>query len=204
MPVGAIGRALRRRASAASTPGAPAARGQAAVAVLACVVLVGCGDGGDETTTAPPTGATGTTERSQGEEASQPAAGAAAAGEQASPDAPAPPEAERPLAPEEVIRAVLTDAGSPQQACRKLVTERFVREAYGSRQGCLAARVPGATAREVRIRDLRESGERAHAVAVPRGGPYDGIEVEVELVADQGLEGAWLVESLVADVPPGP
>jgi hypothetical protein len=111
---------------------------------------------------------------------------------------------QRPLGVEAVVEAVLTDGASPEQACGALVTDRFVRVAYGSRQGCLAARAPGATARTVEVTDVSESGERASAVAVPRGGPYDGVEVEVELVAYPALEGAWLVDSLLADVPPGP
>lgn len=111
---------------------------------------------------------------------------------------------ERPLAPEDVITAVLTAAGPPEQVCDELVTERFLRTAYGSRQGCVAAAGPGARAKSVEISQVEESGAEASAVAVPTGGPYDGIEVEVELVADPELEGAWLLDSLVADVPPGP
>lgn len=110
----------------------------------------------------------------------------------------------RPLTVEDVTAAVLSKSGEPELVCDELVTERFLRTAYGSRQGCVAAAVPGARAKRVEITRVRESGDEASALAVPSGGPYDGIELQVELVADPQLEGAWLLDSLVADVPPGP
>ena len=39
---------------------------------------------------------------------------------------------------------------------------------------------------------------------MPAGGPYDGVEVEVDLVVAGDLEDAWLIDSLLADVPAGP
>ena len=44
----------------------------------------------------------------------------------------------------------------------------------------------------------------ASAVAVPKGGPYNSIDVQVKLVAATDLEDAWVVDSLRADVPAGP
>lgn len=47
-------------------------------------------------------------------------------------------------------------------------------------------------------------GERATGTVIPEGGPYDGIEVKVELVPDPAREAGWLVDLLLADVPAGP
>ena len=73
-----------------------------------------------------------------------------------------------------------------------------------SRKGCIAAQDPGSLAESVQVSDVAESGETATAVARPVGGPYDGVDVEVSLVAATDLEDAWLVDSLFADVPAGP
>jgi hypothetical protein len=166
--------------------------------------LGACGDDdGDETTPqATTTTSTGPTATTADEPEGQP--GDAPPSEPSDRDEQPTDQLERPLDVEDVIDAVLTDSGSPEQACEELVTERFVRTAYGSRQGCVAARAPGATAKSVKVEDVRESGDRATAIAVPTGGPYDGVDVEVALVADPALEGAWLLDSLLADVPAGP
>jgi len=112
-------------------------------------------------------------------------------------------EAGRPLSTDQVTIAVLTRSGSPEQGCEELVTERFVREAYGSRQGCLASREAGGLAKTLEG-TFSEYSNRATGTVVPRGGPYDGVEVEVELLADPASEGSWLLDSLRADVPAGP
>ena len=85
--------------------------------------------------------------------------------------------------------------------CDVFVTERYVRTAYGAREGCLAAQRPGALADSVRGRPVRRNADEASVTVVPSGGPYDGIEVEVELIREGGL---WRVDSLKADIPAGP
>jgi hypothetical protein len=110
----------------------------------------------------------------------------------------------RPHSAEEVITAVFTDAGSPEEACDELVTDSFVRDAYGAPQGCRAARAPQALASRVEVSKLRESGDQATAIVTPDGGVYDGIEVDVTLIADPEQPDSWLLDSLVADVPAGP
>jgi hypothetical protein len=112
--------------------------------------------------------------------------------------------AERPTSIDGVIEAVLTGSADAPVICDLLLTEGFVREAYGAREGCLAAERPAGLASTVKIEDASESGGSASATAIPTGGPYDGIEVEVELVADPAEPRAWRVSSLLADVPAGP
>jgi hypothetical protein len=163
--------------------------------LVVCLVAVagGCGEEDEPvaTTTSGP-------ERATLAERSPPAS--ATAGEDA-PGGREPFEIEQTPGPTAVTTAVLTRSGSPREGCAALVTERFVREAYGARAGCLAAREAGGLARSLTDVELTETGDRATGTVVPRGGPYNGVAVEVELVA--GLRG-WRVDSLVADVPPGP
>jgi hypothetical protein len=106
---------------------------------------------------------------------------------------------------EAAIKAVLTDAGSPGQACGSYVTERFLLRAFGGRANCLAARRPNALARTIAIKRAFVDEQGAHAVVVPTGGPYDGARVEIEVVA-RGVSGGgpYLLDSLKAHVPAGP
>jgi hypothetical protein len=164
--------------------------------LVGCFTLAACGgdDDGDETTAAAPV--------------TTPEAGGAAegAGDRGEDDEPQGGGAasDQPLRSGQVIEVVLTGSESPNVICGELVTESYVRQAYGGREGCLAAQEPGALARSVEIEDLGESGDSASAIVVPSGGPYAGVEVEVDLVADPQRAGAWRVDSLFADVPAGP
>jgi hypothetical protein len=97
---------------------------------------------------------------------------------------------------EQAISAVLTADGDPAQACTDFVTQDFVVTAYGGRANCIAARRPSALAESLRISD--EGG--GTFTVVPKGGPYDGVEVTVEIVDD----GGYRVSSLLADIPAGP
>jgi hypothetical protein len=169
-----------------------------AIALLGLLLLVSCGDeeepvatGGEEPTTV--TAAT-TTEGTAADEAT-----ARAAEDEA--------EAARPATVEDTIEAVLTGSVDAAVICDELATEKYVRTAYGAREGCIAAQRPGALADSVGVEGMirNESGPgpavAATAVVIPAGGPYDGVEVEVGLVRDAG---GWQVDSLVADVPAGP
>jgi len=182
---------------------ASALRVGAAFAVLLCTLaLAACGDDeGPSTTTANPTSPPGVdpdppelepVPAPDGEEPGTP------------PEEAPPGERDHPLSVEEVVAAVLTRSGSPQEGCEELVTERFVEHAYGDRAGCLAARRSGGLASTLKDTHVDASGDSATARVIPEGGPYDGIEVDVELVRDPGRGGAWLVDSLAADVPAGP
>jgi hypothetical protein len=120
------------------------------------------------------------------------------------PEAADDPGADRPRAVEDVVVAVLTGSETAETICDLLVTPNYVSIAYGDRAGCLAAQKPGSLADSVEIIEMGKLGTKATAVAVPTGGPYDGVDVNVELLPSPDLEGAWLVDSLLADVPAGP
>ena len=178
-----------------------ALRAAVALVVVCAFVLTGCGDEEASTTAGPTSTAAADPDPPELEPAPS---------EEEDRGAPSAAEGERaaapqlPLSAEEVIAAVLTRSGSPHQGCEELVTEGFVRGAYGDTAGCMAAREQGGLARGVEIARISERGDAASAVAVPDGGPYDGLEVEVELVRDPARSDAWLVDSLLADVPAGP
>jgi hypothetical protein len=165
--------------------------------VAGCLALAACGgDDDDDDTAAPPaTTQEATTSDEPADEETI---------DETAPDEGGEAQDDRPTSIEDVITAVLTGSEDPALTCDELVTERFVRQAYGAREGCIAAQQPGALARSVEIEDVNGSGQSAGAVAVPSGGPYDGVDVEVELVSDSELDGAWQVDSLLADVPAGP
>jgi hypothetical protein len=96
------------------------------------------------------------------------------------------------------------------------VTKRYLRVAYGGRQGCVQAQAPGSAARSLRdfhatINDVATGGVlTADVTVVPVGGPYDGEKVEVFLVGHVGdsqrefLRGGWRINQLEASVPVGP
>ncbi len=173
----------------------------ALLTLAVAALLSGCG--GDDDATAPtttvsiPTSATTTT----ADESTAPVAPDDSAG---TPEAADDPGADRPRAVEDVVAAVLTGSEKAATICDDLVTAEYVKTAYGDREGCIAAQDPGSLAESVQVSDVQESGDAATAVARPVGGPYDGVDVEVSLVAATDLEDAWLVDSLFADVPAGP
>lgn len=175
-----------------------------ALVVAGLLSLTGCGDEEDDQppATTSPAGDT-TTQGKPSETDSKPEVRDGDSKGGRAGDAEGQAEPSRPTSVAEVTEAVLTGSGSPELICDELVTERFVREAYGAREGCIAAQGPGAQARSIGAGTYSNtSGEVARVSVVPEGGPYDGIEVTVELVTDP--EGAYRVDSLIADVPPGP
>ena len=154
---------------------------------MVVVALAGCGGDDDDTagpnTTATSTRAPTTTSATHG-----------------SPDAPA---AESPATGEAVrtaAEAVLTSS-DPGKACGKYVTEHYLSVAYGGRQGCVNAQVPGSAADQLEFKSVRVDGDRARAVVVPSGGPYDGERVTVSVVRDGPR---WAVDALDANIPVGP
>jgi len=100
-----------------------------------------------------------------------------------------------------VAGTVLTST-KPALVCRRLVTQHYLRTAYGDRQGCVQAQVPGSAAKGVRSRHGGSTGPgSATLTMVPSGGPYDGERVKVSLVLENG---AWKVDALHANIPVGP
>ena len=89
----------------------------------------------------------------------------------------------------------------PADACGRFVTEHYLRVAYGDRQGCVQAQMPGSAVRKLHAKDVSINRDRATVVVVPSGGPYDGERVTVSLVRDGRR---WAVDELDANVPVGP
>jgi hypothetical protein len=165
--------------------------------LLGAPALAGCGDEEETTTTAPTTTAptqTTTTATATTADGDEVGGGDGGGGEEAI-------EIGRPTTIEGTLEAVFTGTLDAALICDELVTDRYVRTAYGAREGCIAAQKPGALADSVEITEVEGSGDSASAVTIPSGGPYDGVEVEVELVNEPG---GWRVDSLLADVPAGP
>ena len=58
------------------------------------------------------------------------------------------------------VEAVLT-SGKAADTCGRYVTQRYLRSAYGGREGCAKAQVPGSAANELGLQsDLRVNGDR--------------------------------------------
>ncbi len=151
-----------------------------ALAVALCVLAAGCGDDGDDKTTV-----------------------ATATDAVATPTQPAPPgggarDDKRLI--EDAIRGALADA-DPGVACAEAVTPLYVEEAYGDENGCRQAVEAGGVANSVRVDAVGSSGGTASARATASGGPFDGEEVEVELVRRGG---GWRVDSVTSNAPVGP
>jgi hypothetical protein len=99
------------------------------------------------------------------------------------------------------LEAVLAGT-DPRQVCGALVTERYLRDAYGAAGGCEAAQADTKPARNVRLsRIVVLPDSVAQASAKPTGGIYDGELLRAELVLDDGL---WKLDALRSNVPVGP
>ena len=96
-----------------------------------------------------------------------------------------------------MITTVFTGSAPAELICDELVTAEYVKTAYGSREGCLAGQKPGSLADSIEIEKLTDRS----ATVIPEGGPYDGIDVSVELT---DTPAGSRVSSLLADVPAGP
>lgn len=173
-----------------------------ALTLVALLLVAGCGDDDPETTTVSTTTASSTTTAptdggptdqtgagAESEPDTEPANGAGGGAEK--------PAEQRPTEPEAVIETVFTGSASAELICDELLTAEYLKTAYGSREGCLAAQKPGSLADSIEIENL----SRNAATVVPKGGPYDGVDVEVEL--SESAAGPQ-VSSLLADVPAGP
>ena len=98
------------------------------------------------------------------------------------------------------VKFVLTATTSSTTCTPPVVTGRYLRAAYGGRQGCIDAQ-PARIAHKLDFKDLHIDGDRATAVVVPSDGTYEGEPLTVSLVR---LDRRWAVDQLDADVPVGP
>jgi hypothetical protein len=80
------------------------------------------------------------------------------------------------------------------------VTENFLETAYGGEENCIEARESQPLASEVAL-DNKAENTATNMTVIPKGGPYDGAKVEVEVVE---VDGRYKVDALTADIPAGP
>jgi hypothetical protein len=161
-------------------------RGALGVAVVV-LAFAGCGGGGASTTSSPPARAT-TTSTGSGQQSTAPPSGGGG----------------NPVARADAIEAAIQGAFASRDtssACRRYVTDGYVKQAYGGESGCEAAVRGGIAARSVRVKSLRHDRMSATAKAVPHGGPNSGATLTVSLVFESG---GWKVDSAKANVPVGP
>ena len=98
------------------------------------------------------------------------------------------------------VAGVLTKHATTDEACRSFVTENFLETAYGGEENCIEARESQPLASEVAL-DNKAENTATHMTVIPKGGPYDGAKVEVDVVE---VDGRYKVDALVADIPAGP
>jgi hypothetical protein len=163
----------------------------AVVFALAVFAFAGCGGDGDDADSVPTNGTTaqGTTSGPAGTTTSDDHGGGGGGRQR-----------DRPDDPRTAVEAVLVSS-DPAKACAKYVTPHFLSVAYGGRLGCVQAQASAAAANQLDFESVRVDGDRARALVVPSGGPYDGERVTVSLVRDGHR---WAVDELEANVPVGP
>ena len=168
-----------------------------ASAAIAAVALAGCGGGGGTSTTtttgasaggqATSTTAQGTT-TGAGSGSGKPYGGGAAKGHSVA----------------DVLDAVLA-SGDPSKACSvDYVTEGYLSDAYGGKQGCVQAQTPKSAATSVNILGVVAGSSQAGTATVrvaADGGLYDGEKLTVSLVKDGD---DWKIDSLKSNAPVGP
>jgi hypothetical protein len=113
---------------------------------------------------------------------------------------PYPSADEQQTAIEETIGAVLLVA-DPDDACSRLVTERYVRQAYGDEAGCRRAQTDAAKATDIRFNPIAYRRGNASTIIDVSGGALDGQTPTVRLVLDGST---WKIDSIASSLPPGP
>ena len=174
---------------------APRAIVATATLLVAASLLAACGDDEEEEPTT--TAAEATTDGAEGREGySAPDSGDGDEGAEAEDGGPS--DAEQ---VEAAIEAVLADDDN-ERVCNEVLSENLLATAYGDLQGCLNGRRPVTLADGIRrLRDLEVDGDTATLIAIPDGGIYDEVELEVTAVRD-GED--WRIDQLRADLPVGP
>ncbi|GIK77234.1 MAG: hypothetical protein BroJett022_09240 [Actinomycetes bacterium] len=117
----------------------------------------------------------------------------------------------QPATDEERIRATITqfltkpgNLEEPASAavCDELLTERFLRQTYGSRKNCIESRMPGALADQATILGRKPGRGGATVVTVePRGGVFGGQTLRVTVVE---AGGAWKIDEISGNAKVGP
>jgi hypothetical protein len=106
---------------------------------------------------------------------------------------------------EELIRSTITDfltLPNDPSVCDELVTPAFLKKSYGDRQGCVAARKPGALADQVTILARKPGSGGATIVTVkPQGGVSGGQTLKVTVVKSGG---GWRIAKITSNAKVGP
>ncbi len=106
---------------------------------------------------------------------------------------------------EELIRATITDfltLPNDPSVCDELITEEFLKASYGDRQGCVAARKPGALADQVTILARKPGpGDSMIVTVKPQGGVFDGETLKVTVVKSGQ---AWQIDKITSNTKVGP
>jgi hypothetical protein len=160
----------------------------ATTAVLACLVIVaGCGEK-DEPATTGPLVTTDTSTTSTGTTTSQTTT--------TTPDD-SKPATSAPAA----VQAFLSSPDA-ELVCNEMLTEEFLRKAYGDRAGCIAARKPATlAAANSKLEVGPESDAGTRVDAVPKGGVYDGDKLQITVLSDGD---AYLIAAVKSNAPVGP
>jgi hypothetical protein len=166
-----------------------------AAAAVVAVAIAGCGGGGGTGTT------TGT---AAGAQATSTTAQAKTTGEKSGSTNPFGGGAAKGHTVADVLNAVLA-TGDPNKACSTdYVTDGYLTDAYGGKQGCVQAQTASSAAQSIEIVGLAGgSGESGTATVKvqAKGGVYDGEKLTVMLVRD-GQD--WKIDSLKSNAPVGP
>ncbi|MFN8114443.1 MAG: hypothetical protein U0R51_14735 [Solirubrobacterales bacterium] len=106
---------------------------------------------------------------------------------------------------EELIRATITDfltVPNDPTVCDELITPAFLKQSYGSRQGCVAARKPKALADQATIL-ARKPGPGGSAIVTvkPQGGVFDAQTLKVTVVKNGQ---AWQIDKITSNAKVGP
>ena len=106
---------------------------------------------------------------------------------------------------EELIRATVTDflvkPGDPS-ICDELITAKFLEASYGNRQGCIAARKPGALADQATVLARKPGPGNSTIVTVkPEGGVFAGQTLKVTIVKSGEV---WKIDKISGDAKVGP
>ena len=93
-------------------------------------------------------------------------------------------------------------APDAEAVCDEVLTEEFLRKAYGDRAGCIAARNPASLAdpgAKVEVGPPSNAGTRVDTE--PVGGIYDGQKLQITVIQEGK---AFLISEVQSNVPVGP
>lgn len=111
----------------------------------------------------------------------------------------------QPATDEELIRATVTDfltKPNDPGVCEELITEDFLKQAYGDRKNCVAARKPAALADQATVLGRKPGPGGSVVVSVnAQGGIYAGQTLKVTVVE---AGNAWKIDKISGDAKVGP